>query len=99
MLHINFRLADFKDTALVRTISAEAYVPAYQPVMGAVPKPVIEDYGERIAKQNVWIAEIDGDASGVLVLEPSADHLMIYSVAVLPRRQGSGLGKALLAFA
>jgi len=94
-----FRLADLADIALVQTVSAEAYVPAYQSVMGAVPKPAIEDYSDRIKKQNVWIAEFDGEASGVLVLEPSADHLMIYSIAVLPKRQGSGLGKALLAFA
>lgn len=99
MTHLCFRLAGPKDATLVQTISAEAYVPAYQPVMGYVPEPAIEDYSDRIKQRNVWIAEIDGQASGVLVLEPSTDHLMIYSIAVLPRCQGSGLGKALLAFA
>jgi ribosomal protein S18 acetylase RimI-like enzyme len=94
-----FRLADPQDAALVQTISAEAYVPAYQPVMGYVPKPAIEDYSEWIRGQNVWIAEIDGEPSGVLVLEPSANYLTIYSIAVLPNRQGFGLGRSLLSFA
>ena len=99
MTHLRFRRADPEDAALVQTISAEVYVPAYRPVMGYVPKPAIEDYSKWIKERNVWIAESDGQASGVLVLEPSTDHLMIYSIAVLPRCQGSGLGKALLAFA
>jgi ribosomal protein S18 acetylase RimI-like enzyme len=94
-----FRLADPEDAALVQTISAKAYVSAYQPVMGYVPKPAIEDYSERIRGQNVWIAEIDGEPSGVLVLEPSTDYLTIYSIAVLPNRQGFGLGRSLLSFA
>lgn len=96
---LSFRLADLVDATLVQTISAEAYVPAYQPLMGYVPKPAIEDYSDRIKERNVWIAEIDEDPSGVLVLEPAADHLMIYSIAVLPRRQGHGLGKSLFSFA
>ena len=45
------------------------------------------------------MAEFDGEACGVLVLEPSPANLIIYSIAVLPRYQGVGLGKALIAFA
>ena len=35
----------------------------------------------------------------MLVLRKSPDHLFVYSVAVVPFRQGSGLGKALLGLA
>jgi ribosomal protein S18 acetylase RimI-like enzyme len=39
-----------------------------------------------------------GAAAGVVVLEPRADHWLIYSLAVRPRYQGRGFGKALLLF-
>jgi ribosomal protein S18 acetylase RimI-like enzyme len=94
-----FRSAAAGDSALVQTISAEAYRPAYLPVVGFVPKPALEDCSDRIRQGNVWVAELDGEPCGVLVLEPAPQYLTIYSLAVLPRRQGAGLGKALLSLA
>jgi ribosomal protein S18 acetylase RimI-like enzyme len=93
-----FRSAAAGDAALVQTISAEAYRPAYLAVVGFVPKPALEDYSDRIRQGNVWVAELDGEPCGVLVLEPAPQHLTIYSIAVLPRHQRAGLGKALLSF-
>ncbi len=87
------------EAELVRTISAAAYVPAYRAVIGAVPKPATECYAGRIARGEVWLLEHAGKPAGVLVAEPAADHLAIYSVAVLPSAQGRGFGKALLALA
>lgn len=87
------------DAALVQTISAEAYRPAYLAVVGFVPKPAFEDYSDRIKQGNVWVAELDGEPCGVLVLEPAPQYLTIYSIAVLPQHQRAGLGKALLSFA
>ena len=95
----HFRLATADDAALVQAISASAYIPAYQAVVGAVPRPAFEDYAPRIRSGCVWIAEVGGDARGILVLEEGPDFLMIYSVAVDPRYQGEGLGRALLAHA
>ena len=46
-----FRLAVAGDAALVQTISAAAYKPAYLAVVGFVPKPAVEDYSERIAQE------------------------------------------------
>jgi ribosomal protein S18 acetylase RimI-like enzyme len=68
-------------------------------VIGAVPKPAFEDYRSRIQDGNVWIAEVDGEAAGILVLEEEQDFLTIYSIAVAPEFQGRGLAKALLAHA
>jgi len=87
------------DIDLVRAISAEAYVPAYLPVIGAVPKPALEDYGERIEHGQVWILTHDGSTAGVLVLEPAEDWLTVYSIAVRPAFQGLGLGRLLLDWA
>ena len=94
-----YRLATPKDTALVRSINAAAYIPAYEAVIGAIPKPAFEDCAHSIEKESVWIAEIDGQASGVLIIVHAPDHMMVYSIAVLPWRQRAGLGKALLSFA
>ena len=99
MSGLAFRLAEARDAALVRAISAEAYIPAYRAAIGAVPKPAFEDYRERIARREVWVAETEGAAAGVVVLEPRADHWLVYSLAVRPRYQRRGFGKALLGFA
>ena len=79
------RAARFSDAAAVQEISAEAYIPIYQAVIGAVPKPAQEDYAGRIERGEVWMLEADDGMAGVLVLEPKAGHLMVYSIAVRPR--------------
>jgi ribosomal protein S18 acetylase RimI-like enzyme len=94
-----FRLATSGDAELVKAISASAYIPAYRAVIGAVPKPAFEDYRSRIQGGNVWIAEVDGKAAGILVLEEGQYFLTIYSIAVAPEFQGRGIAKALLAHA
>lgn len=38
------RRARLDEAVLVRELSAEAYVPAYLPVIGTVPRPASEDY-------------------------------------------------------
>jgi ribosomal protein S18 acetylase RimI-like enzyme len=92
-------LAELVDTDLVRHISAEAYAPAYLPVIGTVPEPALEDYGERIGHGRVWILAHDQSSAGVLVLEPGDDWLTVYSIAVRPAFQGLGLGRLLLDWA
>src|SRR5215472_11788534 len=93
------RRADAADLSAVQRISAEAYTPVYQAICGFVPKPALEDYQPRIERGEVWIAEVDGLAVGVAVLEPRPDHLLVYSIAVSPEEQGKGHGAALLRFA
>ncbi|MBV8838268.1 MAG: GNAT family N-acetyltransferase [Alphaproteobacteria bacterium] len=93
------RRAEPSDLATVQRISADAYISAYAAVIGAVPKPASEDYEPRIARGEVWLTEQDGVTQGLVVLEPKADHLLVYSVAVAPEAQRRGLGRALLDFA
>jgi ribosomal protein S18 acetylase RimI-like enzyme len=95
----DFRLATPRDAGLVQAISASAYIPAYQAVVGAVPRPAYEDYTDRILSGSVWVLELTGEVCGVLVLEDGPGFLLVYSVAVDPRHQGKGLGRALLAHA
>ena len=96
---VKFRRANPVDKEAIQRISADAYVPAYMAVLGTIPKPATEDYGTRIEKGEVWILEVEGEPTGVAVLEETADHLLIYSIAVKPDAQRKGYGGALLEFA
>jgi GNAT superfamily N-acetyltransferase len=96
---VKLRRADTVDKEAVQRISADAYIPAYMAVLGTIPKPATEDYGERIEKGEVWILEVEGEPTGVAILEEYANHLMIYSIAVKPDAQRKGYGSTLLDFA
>ena len=87
------RASDLDATA---RLTSDAYAP-YTALLGAPPLPVTEDYAPRIAAGEVSLLEAaSGEIVGLLVLERHADHALIYSVAVAPRRQGEGHGSALL---
>ena len=47
----------------------------------------------------VWILEIEGEPTGIAVLEGNTEYLLIYSIAVKPDAQRKGYGRALLDFA
>jgi ribosomal protein S18 acetylase RimI-like enzyme len=96
---VKMRRADAVDKEAVQRISADAYIPAYMAVLGTIPKPATEDYGARIEKGQVWILEVEGEPTGVAVLEENADPLTIYSIAVKPDAQRQGDGTSLLDFA
>ena len=85
------RLATVSDEELVTEISRDAYA-HYEPLLGAPPVPMTEDYGPRIATGEVWLL---GEV-GVLVLERHAGHAMIFSVAIRWSDNGRGLGTTLL---
>ena len=90
------RAAQRDDEPTVRRISAEAYLPAYAGVIDGVPRPATADYREPIGAGDVWIATLRGIPAGVLVVENRADHLYVYSIAVVPRWQRHGIGARLL---
>lgn len=66
-------------------------------LLGVEPLPLLADYAELFARQEVWVAH-DGDAIiGAIMLEAHADHLLLWSIATAPGGQGRGLGGKLLA--
>ena len=69
-----------------------------RPILGVEPQPLLADYTQVFAGYEVWVAE-SGGLDGVLILEPRADDLLIWSVAVAPAAQGRGVGNTLLGFA
>ena len=70
-----------------------------RPVLGVEPMPLLADYSQILLECEVWLLESAHGLDGVLVLEPRADDVLLWSVATAPRVQGSGLGNRLLAAA
>ena len=93
-----FRLAGTDDLGTVHALTVAAYAP-YVVLLGYPPLPATEDHRPRVEAGQVRLAEVAGTVVGLLVLERHPDHAMIYSVAVLPERQGEGHGLALLRLA
>jgi GNAT superfamily N-acetyltransferase len=72
----------------------------YVPRIGVAPGPLGDDYAARVAEGTVWVAaRADAAIAGLVVLLPRSDHLLLDNVAVDPTCQGTGVGRALLAFA
>jgi GNAT superfamily N-acetyltransferase len=67
-------------------------------LLGVEPLPLLADYEQILRDFEVWVTA-EGPIAGVLILEPRADDLLIWSIATDPRRQQTGLGGAMLAAA
>lgn len=91
------RKARSDEADVVRAVVLAAYE-RYVAVIGTAPGPMLDDYGARIAADQVWVLEDTAGIAGVLVLENGADHFLLDNIAVLPDRQGRGFGRLLLDF-
>lgn len=70
-----------------------------RPILGVEPLPLQVDYADILASREAWLEERGDSLDGVLILEARADHLLIWSIAVTPTMQDTGIGKRLLAHA
>ncbi len=96
---MSLRKAGAGDVAMVTGLTRRAYE-HYVPMLGGEPWPMMVDYAPRIAAGEVWLMEESPDEPIALIaLEDHGDHLHIFSIAVLPEHQGSGVGRKLLGFA
>jgi ribosomal protein S18 acetylase RimI-like enzyme len=89
------RRAGIEDLAAVTALQRAAYA-KNRPILGIEPLPLTVDYGQVFAGYEVWLAEGKRGLDGVLILEPRADDLLIWSVATAPDAQGQGVGNRLL---
>ena len=64
--------------------------------LGGLPGPMTEDYEEVVRDMTALVAERDGEIVGLLVLRTDDEGFAIHNVAVDPRHQGQGIGRALL---
>jgi ribosomal protein S18 acetylase RimI-like enzyme len=95
---IALRRAVIDDLLAVTALQRAAYA-RNRVILGVEPLPLMADYAEVFANYEVYLAERDGTLDGVLILEPRADDLLIWSIATAPDVQGRGVGNAMLAFA
>jgi ribosomal protein S18 acetylase RimI-like enzyme len=92
------RPATRDDLNAVEEIVQAAYA-KYVPRIGRKPVPMLDDYRALIEQGRVQVVEHDGAVTGILVLIPEEDAMLLDNIAVAPAAQGLGLGRALLEFA
>ncbi len=93
------RKAQLDDAAALGRCMAQAFAGPSAQLGGDPLPPMVADYETEIRDYLVWVAEIGPDIIGGLVLVPKSDHMLIGIIAVDPKAQGLGIGKALLEFA
>ncbi|MBP0457782.1 GNAT family N-acetyltransferase [Streptomyces montanisoli] len=89
------RAAVTADAPRVAAVTDAAYRP-YVARIGLAPVPMEADHAADIAAGRVFVT--GRPVTGVLVIEPHEDHLLLASVAVHPDARGTGAGRALLEF-
>ena len=92
------RRATAADLPTIRRITHAAYAP-YVPVLGREPLPMRKDHAPLVEAGNTWMVERNGTEVALAALEHNEDHLVIFSLAVLPEAQGGGTGQWMLRFA
>lgn len=90
------RRATAADLDAIVILQRAAYAKNRSP-LGVEPLPLLADYAQILLECEVWLLDGPKELDGVLVLEPRADDVLLWSVATAPRVQGSGLGNHLLA--
>ena len=95
---MTIRPARPENTEAVRQIVQAAYG-HYVTRLGKPPGPMLDDYSRRIADEQAWVLEDDGEPVGVLILEDADGALLLDNLAMAPAVQGRGHGRALIAFA
>lgn len=86
------------DEAAIRTCAQQAYQ-RYVASIGKAPAPMAADFRAQIAAGQVYVhRSSEGALQGFIVFYPTANHMQLESVAVLPDWAGQGIGKALIEF-
>ena len=93
-MNFTLRRAQARDSdALAACIDAAYSI--YAARIGDLPA-VSEGIPHTIENHRVWVAEIDHDIVGGIILIPHDDFMILENVAVHPQHTGLGLGRALM---
>ena len=92
------RAAIAADVSVIGQLVEQAYR-HYISRIGRPPGPMLDDYAARVSEGVVWVIEEGSTIAGIIVLLSKPDCMLLDYIAVAPARQGSGLGRRLLAFA
>lgn len=94
----HLRPAAETDEEFLRLLHEHAYS-KYVERIGGMPEPMAADWPSILKDDAVWLAEVDGNPVGALVLQARTDHVLVWSVAVEPHLQRRGIGRQLMRFA
>ncbi len=95
----NLRRAGPADVAPLKALQTAAYAPMGE-IAGGTPLPLLADYDEIVATMEVWVAgPPSGPFEAALILDHDGAATLVWSVAVAPGTQSTGLGRRLLGFA
>jgi ribosomal protein S18 acetylase RimI-like enzyme len=95
---VSVRRATPADVPALYVVANEAYL-LYVPRIGRMPAPMTADYSAAVQSGQAWVAEVDGQVLGLLVLVVCQGYLLIENIAVLPSAQRRGIGGRLLMLA
>jgi GNAT superfamily N-acetyltransferase len=96
--HITMRRATTADAVAVRDLTRAAYA-KWVPILGREPRPMTADYDAALREHLIDMLHVGGERLALIEMAPTADHLLIVNVAVVPAQQGKGHGRALMAHA
>ena len=92
---MEIRKATLKDLPALCTCCVEAFRD-YIPLIGRIPGPMLEDYGEAMEKDFLFVAEDQGKLLGYLLIKDGeGDFMWMDVLAAYPG--GTGVGRVLLA--
>ena len=95
MRHVEPRPAAASDAAGISECVRAAYS-HYIERIGMPPGPMLDDYAQVVRDHRAYVIDDGGRVVGVLVLMDKEDGLLLDNVAVLPKRQGEGIGRCLI---
>ena len=98
MTHAEPRLATAADAAGIAECVRAAYT-HYIERIGTRPGPMLDDYAQVVRDHRAYVVEDGVDIVGVLVLMDKEDGILLDNVAILPARQGQGIGRRLVEYA
>ena len=98
MNDFKLRLATTGDAEGIAACVRAAYA-RYVGRMGQPPGPMLDDYHQVVQEDLVYVIEDEGEIVGVVVMKNVKGELLLDNVAVLPSRQGEGIGRRLVVHA
>ncbi|MDZ5662721.1 GNAT family N-acetyltransferase [Nocardioides sp. S-58] len=90
------RRATAADVPALQQIAEAAYSPYVARMGGLRPGPMETDYAGAVEGSEAWVATVDGEVVGFLILVPEPDTMLLENVAVPPDHHGRGHGRRLL---
>jgi ribosomal protein S18 acetylase RimI-like enzyme len=87
--------AESQDAEAVRCLVREAYA-QWVPVIGREPMPMKADYEQAVRDHEIDLLYADEQLVALIEVIVNSDNLFIENIAVVPHRQGQGLGRHLL---